>query len=184
MRIIGGTHKRRQLHPPKNLPVRPTTDMAKEALFNIFEQWIDWDETVALDLFSGTGSIAFELVSRGCPQVTAVDLNRNCVQWIKKGVTELNMNTLQVVQSDVFRLLGRSTGRKYDLIFADPPYALENIDSLSRLVFDNNWLNPEGWLVIEHPISVDFSSEKYFVRHRKYGKVNFSFFQYSETEQD
>ncbi|MBN2616446.1 MAG: 16S rRNA (guanine(966)-N(2))-methyltransferase RsmD [Bacteroidales bacterium] len=184
MRIIGGTHKRRQLHPPKNLPVRPTTDMAKEALFSILNQWIEWEDTEALDLFSGTGSIAFELMSRGCPRVTAVDMNRNCVLWIKKGAAELEMNSLQVVQSDVFRMLGRSSGRTYDLIFADPPYALEKMDSLPQLVFENNWLNPEGWLVMEHPVSIDFSTHKYFVRHRKYGKVNFSFFQYSSVQHD
>jgi 16S rRNA (guanine(966)-N(2))-methyltransferase RsmD len=184
MRIIGGTHKRRQLHPPKNLPVRPTTDMAKEALFNILNQWIDWEDKTALDLFSGTGSIAFELVSRGCSKVTAVDKDRFCVQWLKNGSRQLEMNNLHVMQADVFRMLKHASGRSYDFIFADPPYALERFDELPGLVFENSLLKPEGWLVIEHPVTVDFSTEKYFVRHRKYGKVNFSFFQYTENESE
>lgn len=182
MRIIGGSHKRRQLHPPKNLSVRPTTDRAKEALFNILEQWIDWENTVALDLFSGTGSIAFELVSRGCPQVSAVDLNRSCVQWIKKELGELGFNSLQVIQSDVFKMLSRPSLRQYDLIFADPPYAMERFEVLPKLVFEHGFLKPEGWLIIEHPETVDFSGMQYFVRHRKYSRVNFSFFQFSENE--
>ncbi|MBN2639795.1 MAG: 16S rRNA (guanine(966)-N(2))-methyltransferase RsmD [Bacteroidales bacterium] len=183
MRIIGGSHKRRQLHPPNNLPVRPTTDMAKEALFNILEHWIDWEHTAALDLFSGTGSIALEMISRGSSQVTAVDQNRNCVQWIKKASQDLEMNTLQVVQSDVFKLLSRPSFRKYDLIFADPPYDLDKFHEIPQLIFNNNFLNPDGWFVIEHPISVNFETSPYFSQHRKYGKVNFSFFHLSDSDQ-
>lgn len=180
MRIIGGSHKRRQLHPPKSLPVRPTTDMAKEALFNILESQLDWEKTEAMDLFSGTGSIAFEMASRGCPQVTAVDKNRNCVLWIKKEAGALGLNALQVSQFDVFKMLSRPSIRQYDLIFADPPYALERMAEIPQLIFENHFLKPDGLLIVEHPVSIDFSTTQYFIQHRKYGKVNFSFFQFAE----
>ncbi len=176
MRIIGGAYKRRILKPPGGLPVRPTTDLAKEALFNIMQNYINWDGKSGLDLFSGTGSIAFELSSRGCASVTAVDMNQHCISWLKKGSGELHLENLKVKRSDVFRFV-RQTPEKYDFIFADPPYQMSNFIDLVQLIFENELLKSSGLLVIEHPESVDLSDFKEFFQHRKYGKVNFSFFQ-------
>lgn len=177
MRIIRGRYQRRQIHAPKNLPVRPTTDMAKESLFNILENRIDFEETLALDLFAGTGNISYELVSRGCRQVTAVDENQACVKFIREVASTLNMNELFVVRSEAFRFLA-SAHQQYNLIFADPPYDCQHYDTLVTSVFENNLLNPEGGiLVVEHSKYVNFSEHPNFVESRKYGKVHFSFFE-------
>lgn len=180
MRIVGGIYKRRIISPPKNLPVRPTTDMAKESLFNILGNFIDLDEKVVTDLFSGTGNIAYEFVSRGADKVLAVEQNFVCVKFIRQTAETFEMDNLTVIQSDVFRFLKSGT-QSYDVIFADPPYALENIPAIQELVFEHKRLNPDGWLIIEHPRSVDFTACRYFHSHRKYGKVNFSFFQYTDA---
>jgi 16S rRNA (guanine(966)-N(2))-methyltransferase RsmD len=175
MRIIGGQFSKRVIHPPKNLPVRPTTDLAKESLFNILRNKTDFQGKTALDLFSGTGSLAYEFVSRGCDKVVAVDLNFQCVQFIKKTAAEYKMTNLIAVRSEVFRFI-KTTPHKFDLIFADPPYQLEEIPLISKLVFDYNLLKENGIMIIEHPREVDFSKEEHFSEHRKYGQVNFSFF--------
>ncbi len=175
MRIVSGKYKRRIISPPKNLPVRPTTDMAKESLFNILGNLMEFNDKVVLDLFAGTGNISYEFVSRGCRSVTAVDLDFGCVRFIKQTAEKLEMNELNVVKQDVFRFTSISKG-KYDIIFADPPYKLENISEMSNSIFDNELLANNGWLIIEHPKEVDFSSKENFVEHRKYGSVNFSFF--------
>jgi len=176
MRIIGGKYNRRPIRPPKNLPVRPTTDLAKESLFNILANKIDLEDKLALDLFTGTGSIAFEFASRACRSVVAIDKNHQCIQFVQSAASGFGMENLQTIRGDVFRFI-QTTTKKFDLIFADPPYALEGIDSISRLVFENELLNKDGWLVVEHPREIDFSDQEHFVEHRKYGKVNFSFFQ-------
>jgi len=149
--------------------------MAKESLFNILSNKIDFENKSALDLFTGTGSIAFEFVSRGCQPVIAVDKNFQCIQFIKKAGSEFGMEKLQAIRTDVFRYI-QSTSKKFDLIFADPPYALEGIETINQLIFENKLLNKDGWLIVEHPREIDFSEQDYFVEHRKYGKVNFSFF--------
>lgn len=176
MRIIGGKYKRRTIRPPKNLPVRPTTDLAKESLFNILTNKIDFQDKLALDLFSGTGSIAFEFASRECREVIAVDQNLQCTRFIKTAASDFGMNNLQSIRADAFRFI-QSSSKKFDLIFADPPYALNSIETISLLVFENDLLRSDGWLIVEHPKEVDFSEQERFVEHRKYGKVNFSFFQ-------
>ena len=175
MRIIRGKHQRRQIVAPDNLPTRPTTDMAKESLFNILENQIDLEETTALDLFAGTGNISYELVSRGCPHVTAVDENNNCVRFIRETANKLNMTELSVVKSDVFKFLPMHKA-KYDLIFADPPYDCQHYDVLVDLIFQNQLLKDDGIFVLEHDRTVDFSSHPNYYDHRKYGKVNFTFF--------
>jgi 16S rRNA (guanine966-N2)-methyltransferase len=175
MRIIGGQYAKRLIHPPKNLPVRPTTDLAKESLFNILRNKTDFQGKNALDLFSGTGSLAYEFASRGCEQVIAVDLNFQCVQFIKKTAAEFKISNLSAVRSEVFRFI-KTTTLKFDLIFADPPYQLQEIPQISKLVFEYNLLNENGIMIIEHPKEVDFSEEEHFSEHRKYGQVNFSFF--------
>ena len=174
MRIIGGKYSRRLIHPPKNLPVRPTTDLAKESLFNILRHQVDFQDKNALDLFAGTGSISYELASRGCAQVISVDQNYRCIRFIKETSQGFEMN-IKAVRADVFRFI-KSTPLKFDLIFADPPYSLEGIENISQMIFEHQLLNPGGLLVVEHPGSIDLSEQPGFSSHRNYGKVNFSFF--------
>ena len=183
MRIIRGRHQRRQIVAPDNLPTRPTTDMAKESLFNILENQIDWEETTALDLFAGTGNISYELVSRGCPHVTAVDENNNCVRFIRETANKLNMKELLVIRSDVYRFLDKHK-IQYDLIFADPPYDCEHYNELVQLIFDKNLLREGGMFVLEHDKYQSFEEHPHFMEQRHYGKVNFSFFAQTIEEED
>ncbi len=176
MRIIKGSLQRRLIHAPANLPVRPTTDLAKESLFNILENRLDLRDSKALDLFAGTGNISYELFSRGCAQVTAVDNNYRCVAFIRETASKFNMNKLVVIKSDVFRFIP-SVSQIYNLIFADPPYDFERYDELGKILINKDILSPEGWLVIEHPKQIDYSKIDGFVEKRRYGKVHFSFFQ-------
>lgn len=175
MRIISGRYKRRIISPPNNLPVRPTTDMAKEGLFNILNNYVDFSEKTALDLYAGTGNISYEFVSRGCRSVKAVDKDFGCTQFIIKTALQLEMKELSVIKLDVFRFID-TTKNKYDIIFADPPYKLSNIADIISSVFQNELLNPKGWLIVEHDGKMDFSGLLHFYEHRKYGRVNFSFF--------
>ncbi len=175
MRIIAGTFKRRFIHPPKNLPVRPTTDLARESLFNILNNMIDWEGKRVLDLFSGTGAVSYEFISRGVESVLSVDANYQCTSFIKKTAAEFEMESLKVMRSDVFRFL-KSAKISFDIIFADPPYNLEGLDSLPELVFESSLLSEGGIFVLEHPRTYDFSEDPHFEEHRKYGKVNFTFF--------
>lgn len=177
MRIISGKYGRRLIQPPKNLPVRPTTDMAKESLFNILNNKLDFHAKAVLDLFSGTGAISYEFLSRGSFPVTSIELDFQCTQFIKATSAKLEMEYHHIIRSDVFRYL-KSCNKKFDVIFADPPYAHTDILDISNLVFSNNLLNENGYLIIEHPREIDFSDQIYFLEHRKYGKVNFSFFNY------
>ena len=175
MRIIAGTFKRRFIHPPTNLPVRPTTDLARESLFNILWNKIDFENKQVLDLFSGTGAVSYEFISRGSKSVIAVDANYKCTSFIKKTADEFGMNTLKVMKTDVFRFL-KSAKISFDIIFADPPYDMEGVDLLPNLIFDNHILNTNGIFILEHPKTYDFSENPHFDEHRKYGKVNFTFF--------
>jgi 16S rRNA (guanine(966)-N(2))-methyltransferase RsmD len=175
MRIISGKYKRRFITPPKNLPVRPTTDLARESLFNILENKTDLEEKSVLDLFSGTGAVSYEFISRGCKNVLAIDSNYRCTQFIKKTASEFEMKTLSTIKGDVFNFLSR-TKLSFDIIFADPPYDLENLDTLPHLIFKNNILKDNGYFILEHPKIYDFSNHPNFLEHRKYGKVNFTFF--------
>ncbi|MDL2227458.1 RsmD family RNA methyltransferase [Bacteroidales bacterium OttesenSCG-928-K03] len=176
MRIISGIYKGRRLNPPNNLPIRPTTDMAKEALFNILNNIIDYEETTALDLFAGIGNISFELVSRGCPEVVSVDNNIKCIDFIKKTAEQLDMPEISVIKTDAYKLI-QTISKKFDLIFADPPYDNAGIAELPQMIFDNDLLNDEGLFVLEHPDDYDFSEHPNFFDHRVYSRVNFSFFQ-------
>ena len=181
MRIIGGKYGRRVIKPPKNLPVRPTTDLAKESLFNILNHRIDFTDKVALDLFSGTGALSYELASRGCKEVIAVEQNFQCLKFITKTAGDFGITSIKALRYDVFKFI-KSTPKKFDFIFADPPYALGNISEISELVFTNQLLAENGWLVVEHPKEVNFSNQDYFYEHRRYGQVNFSFFNYSDSK--
>ncbi len=176
MRIIGGKYNRRLIRPPANLPVRPTTDLARESLFNILEHKTTLEDCKVLDLFSGTGALSFESASRGCIEVIAVEKNHRCVRFIRETAATFEMSQLRVVQADVFKFL-RTARVKFDIILADPPYDMDNIPEIRHAVFEGQLLNPGGWLVIEHPAAVDFSGQPHFIEHRRYGHVNFSFFQ-------
>lgn len=175
MRIIAGTLRGRRLNPPANLPVRPTTDMARESLFNILNNYVDYDECAVLDLFAGTGAVSVEFISRGARQVTAVDINNSCVDFIRQTANLLNLDNLHVVRADVFDFLKRAY-KKFDIVFADPPYSHAQLSGLPDMVFENNLLTDDGILVVEHPKDVLFSEHQHFWQHRSYGKVNFTFF--------
>lgn len=175
MRVIRGSHRGRQIHPPASLPVRPTTDLAKESLFNILENNFFLQDLTVLDLFAGTGSISYEFASRGSLLVLSVDNHPRCVRFIAETARLLNFGTLRAVRSNAFSFL-RQTGQTFDIIFADPPYDLEETMTIPGLVFDRGLLKEEGWLVIEHSREKDFSAHPRFFELRKYGKVCFSFF--------
>ncbi len=176
MRIISGIYKGRRLTAPKNLPVRPTTDFAKEALFNILRVRYYFEELTVLDLFSGTGNISFEFASRGVPDITSVDAHYGCVQYINKISEEFSF-PIRAIKADVNKYLQNASG-KFDVIFADPPYGFttEVLKNLTEEIFSNSLLNTEGLLIIEHAKQNDLSSVPHFVEARKYGSSVFSFF--------
>ena len=177
MRIISGKNRGRRIIAPGNLPVRPTTDMAKESLFNIINNLLDFDELRVLDLFAGTGNLSYEFASRGCRSVTSVDLNNKCTTFISQTARQLNYDNINVIRAD-YRQFLNSSGGKFDIIFADPPYNMENIEKIPDLISGNSLLNKNGFLIIEHPGSIDFTGYSYYFDHRKYGKVNFTFFRF------
>lgn len=175
MRIISGIHKGKRINPPKNLEVRPTTDFAKEGLFNILNNKIYFDEIIVLDLFAGTGSISFEFASRQAKQITSVDLNYQSTEFIRKTAKESNYDMLRPIKSNVFNFLS-GTKNSFDLIFADPPYNMEEIEKLPEIIFDKQLLNEDGIFILEHSRNLSFEEHPHFSEHRKYGNVNFTFF--------
>lgn len=175
MRIISGKHGGIRLAPPKNLPVRPTTDLSKEALFNILQNRFELSELSVLDLFAGTGNISFEFASRGCTDITAIDAHFGCCKFIADTATKLNMEGLNVQKADVFKYLGFIT-QPFDLIFADPPYDLSRIPELPDLVFNKQLINAGGWLIIEHASFTRLGNHPNFVEVRRYGQSSFSIF--------
>ncbi len=180
MRIISGYLKGRRLNPPLNLPVRPTTDMAREGLFNILNNRIDFEETRVLDLFAGTGAISVEFISRGAKYVTSVDESLKCIDFIKKTCTTLEIENLFALRADVFNFLGRSQ-QSFDLVFADPPYDLKQFDLIPSLVL-KSFVKPGGMFILEHSKEHNFSDNPYFTEQRNYGKVNFSFFTFEQNQ--
>jgi 16S rRNA (guanine966-N2)-methyltransferase len=175
MRIIRGTHRGRKITAPASLPVRPTTDLAKESLFNILDNHIYFEDTRVLDLYAGTGSISYEFSSRGSQHVISVDIDPGCVRFINETALKLGFSGLKAIRSSAIGFLGHCT-EKFDLIFADPPYDLEGIEEAIRIVFDRQLLNEGGWLIVEHSGERDFSAFPAYSQHRNYGKVNFTFF--------
>jgi len=185
MRIISGTFKGRRIQAPKNLPVRPTTDMSKEALFNILNNQFDFSELRILDLFSGTGNISYEFASRGSKPITSVDGNFGCVQFIRRTAAEFDMD-IHPIKSDVFSFLEKAKG-PFDIIFADPPYDLaqKDFEKISILVFQNELLNEDGLMVIEHSKHTKLDHMSHFSYQKNYGGSVFSFFEItSEIEMD
>ena len=181
MRIISGKHKGKRIIAPKKLPVRPTTDMAKEALFNILNNTYCFEDISLIDLFAGTGNISFEFASRGTTDLVAVDLDYGCIKFIDKVSNEMNFG-ISTIKSDVFGFLKKSTLRA-DVIFADPPYdlSLEDFTKIPELVFANQMLMEDGVLIIEHSKHMKLSKLEHFSAQRKYGGSVFSFF---ESTQD
>lgn len=175
MRIISGRLRGRVLSPDKNLPVRPTTDFAKTGLFNILSHQLYWEDIAALDLFAGTGSISFEMYSRGCDDITAVDQNPLCINYIRKHCEKFNVSAIRTVRSGAREFI-KTTRVKYDLIFADPPYQADFIAELPTLIQQKNILSENGTLVLEHSDMYDFSTYEGFSETRRYGHVHFSFF--------
>ncbi len=175
MRIIGGKLKGIRINPPKNLPVRPTTDMAKESLFNILNNLIDFENLNVLDIFSGTGNITLEFASRGAKKIVGVDRNFGCYNYLKRTAIDLNLPNIVALKADVFKYLETET-ESYDLIFADPPYDLSTIPLIAPLIFDKKLLNPGGILIIEHQSTQDLHQHPNFTEKRKYGFSAFSFF--------
>lgn len=177
MRIISGKYKSRRITAPKKLPVRPTTDMAKEALFNILNNQYYFDEVILLDLFAGTGNISYEFGSRGTIKITAVDGDSGCVQFIDKTAKELDLN-IDAIKSDVFSFLEK-TALKSSIIFADPPYDMpaEDFGRIPELVFEKLLLLEDGVLIIEHAKQMKLEHLEYFSKQRKYGGSVFSFFE-------
>lgn len=176
MRIISGSHRGKQIFPDKSFSARPTTDFAKENIFNVLTNYIDFENCRVLDLFSGTGSISYEFASRGASKIIAIELNYKHFAFIKRTAATLGFKNMQVYKNDAFAACKKLKGSKFDIIFADPPYQLENIQEILAAIFDNDLLEDGGIAVIEHPASVNFSTHPRFQEHREYGSVNFSLF--------
>jgi len=176
LRIISGTHKGRHIRPPKNFRARPTTDNAKESLFNILENHYDLKKVRILDLFSGTGGIGFEFVSRGCLMAHLVEKNKNHVRFIEKVIHDFNFEHIKVFHTNAYLTI-KNVHEHYDLIFADPPYDQPGIETIPNMIFERDILNKNGRFIFEHSGKFDFSDHSHFIEYRQYGSVHFSFFE-------
>lgn len=176
MRIVGGEYKGRLFSPGKNFRARPTTDFAKESLFNILENRYDLSTLKVIDLFSGTGSISYEFASRGCLDITSVELDFVHFRFIKQVISELQIKSIMPVKADVFRFIEKAQNR-FDLIFADPPYELSRLKDLPGLIQQSNLMDSGSVFILEHPKSFDFGNFPGFRELRKYGNVRYSFFE-------
>ncbi|WP_310557507.1 RsmD family RNA methyltransferase [Flavobacterium sp.] len=184
MRIISGKYKGRRISPPKNLPVRPTTDMCKEALFNILNNNFNFSELRVLDLFAGTGSISYEFASRGCKPITSVDGDIGCVNFMRKTTQEFDFD-ITPIKSDVFTFLEKSKA-SYDIIFADPPYGLDlkDFEKIILLVFEKELLEDDGMMIIEHSKHTKLDHMENFSYLKAYGGSVFSFFELEHDEEE
>jgi 16S rRNA (guanine(966)-N(2))-methyltransferase RsmD len=174
MRIIQGKNRGRKIQAPASLPVRPTTDLGKESLFNILNNYFFFDKVTVMDLFAGTGNISYEFASRGAVSITAVDNYHGCTDFIGKTAEKLQYDNISVIREDAFAFVARLR-QKFDIIFADPPYDLKGLEQIVTHIFENQLLNPSGWLILEHSKEYDFSKHPNFYEHRIYGKLNFTF---------
>ena len=176
MCIIGGEHGGRKFNPPNNMPhTRPTTDIAKEGLFNVLQNNLDFEEVKSLDLFGGTGSISYELASRGVTDLTVVEKDNTMYEFIKKTSAALRIENLKVVKMDVFKFINQCAD-KFDFIFAGPPYALTTIDDLPKQIFEKKLLKKDGWFVLEHTPRNDYKAFPFYKSERNYGTTIFSTF--------
>jgi 16S rRNA (guanine(966)-N(2))-methyltransferase RsmD len=177
MRIISGDLGGRRINPPAKMPyTRPTTDIAKEGLFNVLQNNLDFEELKTLDLFGGTGSISYELASRGVQDLTIVEKDTQMFSFIKKTAESLGLKNFKVVKSDVFRFIEICT-EKFDFIFAGPPYALQTIDELPKLIFEKGLLKENGWFILEHTPRNNYEHFQFFKSARNYGTTIFSIFE-------
>lgn len=181
MRIITGQYKGRHFDVPRTFKARPTTDFAKENIFNVINGYIDLGRATALDLFAGTGSISLEMLSRGCTPVVSIEADRDHAAFIRQCMQKLAVTDNVLIRGDVFRFI-KSCRQQFDFIFADPPYALAELPSIPALVFERGLLKPGGIFVFEHGKKNDFSADPHFVEHRAYGSVNFSIFRNVESD--
>lgn len=175
MRVITGKYKGRHFDIPRTFKARPTTDMAKENIFNVINRYVDLEGATALDLFAGTGSISLELLSRGCAGVIGVEVDRAHAQFIAQCMAKVQADNYDLIRGDVFRFL-QSCHAQFDFIFADPPYQLDKLATLPNLIIEKQLLRPNGILVFEHGKNHDFSTHPHYIDHRAYGSVNFSIF--------
>lgn len=184
MRIISGKYKGRRINAPKNLPVRPTTDLSKEALFNILNHHFSFSGLKVLDLFAGTGNISYEFASRSAEPVVSVDTDYGCVNFIKKTAQQFDMD-ITAIKSDVYKFLERNKS-EYDLIFADPPYnfSQEQFEKIITLIFENELISEDGMVIIEHSPHTKMEHLEHFSNNRKYGSSIFSFFEYESEENE
>ena len=184
MRIIGGKLRGKTLLPPAGYKARPTTDFAKEGLFNTLDNEFYFDDLAVLDLFGGTGSISFEFASRGAGEVIAVEMNPVNAAFIKKTASALGVDkVVRVLHQNVFDFIGICT-KRFDIVFADPPYALEGLDTIPDKVLGRGLVHAGGYLILEHPAEYNFAAHPSFVKEKKYGNVHFSYFRpLPETEQ-
>lgn len=175
MRIVSGVYGGRKFNPPNGLPTRPTTDFAKEGLFNILANEWDFGQVRFLDLFCGTGNISYEFASRGCEDITSVDQFPKCIQFINETCEMLGTKAIKPVQADVLSFI-RSIQEPYDLIFAGPPYAFEKIEGFPELILHKQILKAEGWFILEHSPRQDFTEHPGLLQKRNYGTTIFSIF--------
>lgn len=176
MRIISGEHGGRKIKPPSKMPnTRPTTDIAKEGLFNILQHALEINGLKTLDLFGGTGSISYELASRGATDLTVVEKDNRMYEFIKETAIQLQLENFNVIKSDVFRYINQCQ-EQFDFIFAGPPYALENIDDLPQLIFEKKMVTKNGWFVLEHTPRNEYKKYPFFNSEKNYGTTIFSVF--------
>lgn len=175
MRIISGYLKGRIFNPPKSFKARPTTDFAKENLFNVLNNYLDWDNIEALDIFAGTGSISYELISRGCKTVACIEKDSKHADFIRKIKKDFALDNLNVITTDFYRFI-QTNKKQYDFIFVDPPYDIADFDKIPELILQSNCLKQEGMLVVEHSANNNFEILPLFREKKTYGSVNFSFF--------
>ena len=175
MRVISGSLKGRRINPPQNIPTRPTTDFAKTGLFNVLTNNIDFTEISFLDLFAGTGSKSYEMGSRGCERIVAIENDYKCAGFISQTKTEWKL-PIDIIKMDVFKFIN-NCNEKFDLIFADPPYSLENIDSLPDLILNSKkLLKPDGWFILETSHRHQFTNHPNLFRVKNYGEIHFHIF--------
>jgi len=177
LRIIGGKYKGRRITPPPGFRARPTTDFARESLFNILSNRVDFESIRVLDLFGGTGSISYEFASRGVPEIHIIEKDIKHISGIRRIIKDMGFAMIRPVHIDVKSFLKTCT-TKYDIVFADPPYELNWLAEIPSLVLGSEILEEEGFLILEHPKSLSFAGQQFFFEHRNYGGVNFSFFRH------
>lgn len=175
MRIVSGIYKGRRFSPPNSIKARPTTDMAREALFNVMAQEIYLHDIDVLDLFAGTGAISLEFLSRGARSATAIEIDFVAKKFMETLKREWQVPNLKIVKADVFKLM-KNPNQSFDLVFADPPYAHPKFADIPTLILNSGWLKKDGLLIIEHSSDNTFEEHPAFSRHRNYGNVNFTFF--------